>query len=60
MLHSVASDKSLQCLTESLVKVQNFQNPELLKLQTLKLAVCPLNIHNFNFKGQLSLQTVYK
>ena len=32
------------------VKVQTFQNPELSKLQILKLAVCPLNIHNFKFK----------
>ena len=36
------------------VKVLNFQNPEL-----LKLAVCPLNIHNFNFNGQLSLDRLY-
>ena len=32
------------------VKVQNFQNPELSKTPILKLAVCPLNIHNFKFK----------
>ena len=32
------------------VKVQNFQNPE---------AVCPLNIHNFNFNGQLSFDRPY-
>ena len=31
----------------SWVKVQNVQNPE---LSNLKLALCPLNIHNFKFK----------
>ena len=25
----------------------------------LKLAVCPLNIHNFNFNGQVSLDRLY-
>ena len=25
----------------------------------LKLAVCPLNIHNFNFNGKLSLDRLY-
>ena len=38
-------------LTYTWVKVQNFQNPDLSKIQSLiKLAVCPQNIHNFKFK----------
>ena len=34
------------------VKVQNFQNPELSKLQLLNMqyGICPLNIHNLRFK----------
>ena len=60
MLHSVASDKSLQCLTESWVKVQFFQNPELLKLQSSTCSIpTSLNIHKFNFNGQLSLNRLY-
>ena len=31
----------------------NFQNPEFSKLPILKLAVCPLNIHNFKFKWSI-------
>ena len=38
------------------VKVQNFQNPVLSKTPILKLAVCPLNIHNFKFKWSIVLR----
>ena len=34
-------------------KSRTFETP------ILKLAVCPLNIHNFNFDGQLSLDRLY-
>ena len=43
-------------LYKAWVKVQNFQNPEL-----LKLAVCLLNIHNYKSKWPIVFrQTVYK
>ena len=45
----------------SWVKVKNFQNLELFETQILKLAVCPLNIHNFKFKWPIVFrETVYK
>ena len=35
------------------VKVQNFKNPELLKIRNLKLAVCLQNIKNSKLNGQI-------
>ena len=42
--------KRVSCYTMSVSKK---------KSKLLKLAVCPLNIHNFNFNGQLSLDRLY-
>ena len=38
------------------VKVQNYQYPELSKISILKLAVCPLNIHNVKIKWSIVLR----
>ena len=40
------------------VKVQNFHNLELSKYQILKLAICPLNIHNFMFKWSIVFRQI--
>ena len=54
-----STGKGVSILNVVWVKVQKFPKSCTFETPISKLAVCPLNIHNFNFNGQLSLDRLY-